>query len=146
MRGMSLFGGHWFGIFDPFSFFYRALSTSVFPAFHIAVEDTSTAIYNEDPKIFGFHLTSITEPVYKQFRTHISKMSQKTFYTEGTVIAFTLILITGLNLFDLVSGVGYSRWRSFRFLSQKPNYDFPMTKIPAECAVYVVGCPAGHHT
>jgi len=97
MLGMSLFGGHWFGIFDPFSFFYRALSTSVFPAFHIAVEDTSTAIYNEDPKIFGFHLTSITEPVYKQFRTHISKMSQKTFYTEGTVIAFTLILITGLN-------------------------------------------------
>ncbi len=97
MLGMSLFGGHWFGIFDPFSFFYRALATGVFPAFHVAVEESSTAIYKEDPKILGFRIAKISEPIYKQFRTHVFRMSQKTFYTEGTLITFTLLLVIGLN-------------------------------------------------
>ncbi|MCA1901163.1 MAG: 4Fe-4S binding protein [Candidatus Hydrogenedens sp.] len=97
MLGMSLFGGHWFGIFDPFSFFYRALSTGVFPAIHIGVEEASTAIYREDPKILGLRITKITEPIYQKLRTDIFRMTQKTFYTEGTIIFFTLIFVTGLN-------------------------------------------------
>ncbi len=97
MLGMSLFGGHWFGIFDPFSFFYRSLATGVFPAFQIAVEDASTAIYKEDPKIAGFPISKISEPIYKRFRIHVFRMTQKTFYTEGTIIIFTLLLVIGLN-------------------------------------------------
>ncbi|MCX8064932.1 MAG: 4Fe-4S binding protein [Candidatus Hydrogenedentes bacterium] len=95
--GMSIFGTQWFGILDPFSFFYRTLTTSVFPAFQVASEDISNLIYQKDPNILGFHLTYISEPVRNFLRNYVFKMTQRPYYTEGTLLFITLLLVTGLN-------------------------------------------------
>lgn len=97
MLGMGIFGGHWFGIFDPFSFFYRSLSTGIFPAFQTAIEDVSTAIYKTEAKTNRFILSRITEPIYAQFRKHVFRMTQRPYFTEGTIITFTFLLVIGLN-------------------------------------------------
>ncbi len=95
--GMSVFGAQWFGILDPFSFFYRPPPTSVSPAVQVAVEDTTNLIYQKDPHIWKLHLTSISEPIYKFFRGYIFKMTQRPYYTEGTLLFITLFIVTGLN-------------------------------------------------
>lgn len=95
--GMSIFGTQWFGILDPFSFFYRTLTTSVFPAVQVATEDVSNLIYQKDPHLLGLHLTYISEPIRNFFRHYVFKMTQRPYYTEGTLLFLTLVVVTGLN-------------------------------------------------
>lgn len=144
--GMSLFGAHWFGMLDPFSFFYRTLTTSVFPAVQTALEESTNFIYQKDPHILGFRLTYISEPIYKISRNYIFKMTQRPYYTEGTLLFITLIVVTGLNF------VRPRFWCRYicplggflGLLSQKPILRlFNDASTCTNCRLCSKSCPAG---
>jgi len=93
---MALFGVQWTGIFDPIPLLYRSVATAVLPATQYAVQEPATAIYKADPKIGGFHLTSISEPVYEFSRDAIFRVERQSFL-QSTGIAFLFIGIVALN-------------------------------------------------
>ena len=95
---MAAFGCHWIGIFDPLSTFYRSIVTAGWPATQYAVEEASTAVYQSDPHLGGFHLTSITEPVYKFFRDRLFQQADRQTFLGGTLLGAFLLAILLLNL------------------------------------------------
>lgn len=93
---MAVFGAHWIGIFDPIPLLYRSVTTGVLPATQYAIEDTSTAVYQTDPKLGPLHLTSLTEPPYRFARDHVFRAERQTF-TGGTLILLLFCGIVALN-------------------------------------------------
>ncbi len=92
---MALFGGHWIGVFDPFSLLYRSTTVVVYPGLQYAIEDGSTAVYQGDPHVGPLHLTAITEPVYRFFRDHVFSSERQVF--RGSTLVF-LVFVTALAL------------------------------------------------
>jgi len=91
---MALFGVHWIGVLDPFSFLYRSGVTAVLPAIQYGVEDASTAIYVADPKIGPFRATSVSEPVYRFLRDQVFRAPGQAFYGSiGVGILFVAVLV-----------------------------------------------------
>ncbi|MFH1278082.1 MAG: 4Fe-4S dicluster domain-containing protein [Candidatus Eisenbacteria bacterium] len=94
---LSLLGGHWIGVFDPFALFYRSVATGLLPAAQYAVEGSSTAVYEADPHIGAFHFTSITEPVYRFFRDTVFVV-KRTVFTGNTLLFLIFLAAVLLNL------------------------------------------------
>jgi MauM/NapG family ferredoxin protein len=94
---MAAFGVHWIGIFDPLSLLYRSITAAVLPAVQYIVDDASTAVYQADPTIGSFEVTSATEPVYEFFRDEIFVAERQTF-TNALVIGLVFVGIVALNL------------------------------------------------
>ncbi len=94
---MAVFGGHWIGILDPFSFFYRAMTLAVVPGVQYAVEDGSTAVFHADPHLGPLHATSLTEPVYELLRDHVLVAPRQTFHA-GVLVGSLFIAVLLLNL------------------------------------------------
>ncbi len=94
---MAVFGVHWFGVLDPISLTYRSLTFFVLPAAQYAIEDGSTAVFQSDPAIGPFHITSITEPVYGFFREQVFAVKGQAF-RNALLVAGVFIGILGLNL------------------------------------------------
>jgi len=93
-----LFGLNLFGLFDPFSFFYRSLATVVFPAFNDAVTTLFTWVYQADPGLGKLKVTAITEPVYEVLRRHALSASQQHYH--GTLlIALVFVAVVFLNFY-----------------------------------------------
>lgn len=94
---LAVCGIQWVVLFDPIVIMVRTTTTALLPALQWAVEDASTAIYQEDPALGDWHLTSITEPVYETIRDHTFVTPGQAFVGSGLVLAF-FVLIVGLNV------------------------------------------------
>ena len=58
----ALAGANVVGWLDPFSFFFRSLSTSIYPAMNKALVGLFTWIYDANPGVGPVRLTAVTEP------------------------------------------------------------------------------------
>ncbi len=98
MLSGCLLGLNLFGLFDPFSFFYRSMATVVFPAFNDAVTTFFTWVYQADPGVGRLKATAITEPIYEVLRRHALPASQPHYH--GTLlIALLFVAVVFLNLY-----------------------------------------------
>ncbi len=93
---MSLFGGHWVGVFDPLSIMCRSLTTLAFPAAQYLVADGANAVYDADPRLGPLRLTLLTEPAYRFARDDVFRVNRQTFAGGLPVLAF-FVLIVALN-------------------------------------------------
>lgn len=86
------------GWLDPFSFLYRSTATVVYPMANNAVVTVFGWIYQTDPGVGRFKVSTVSEPVYGVLRRHFLASSQPHFY--GTFsIALLFFTILFLNLF-----------------------------------------------
>ena len=90
---MAAFGAQWLVLLDPLVIFYRTTATTLLPATQYAVEGTTTAIYQEDPTIFGWELTTVTEPVYRWYRNHVIVKPGQAFYSTPLILGFFIALV-----------------------------------------------------
>lgn len=86
----AVFGLNLSGWIDPFSFLFRSLTVSVFPAFHRAVYGIFAWIYRSDPGIGSIRLTAVSEPTYEFLKNHILPGEQSHY--SGTVLIGLLFL------------------------------------------------------
>ncbi|MGC9327308.1 MAG: 4Fe-4S binding protein, partial [Candidatus Hinthialibacter sp.] len=94
----ALFGINAVGWMDPFSFFYRAMATSIYPAVNWGLEHFFTWVYLNDPHFGPLHASSITEPIYDRLRDGFLS-NQQPVYVGGTLIGLLFIFIVGLNFY-----------------------------------------------
>jgi polyferredoxin len=86
------------GWFDPFSFLFRGVATVLYPMFDDATKSSFGWIYQADPGIGRFKVTTVSEPVYEVLRRHVLAAAQPHFY--GTlVIALLFFAVLFLNLY-----------------------------------------------
>lgn len=90
---MALFGVQWLVLFDPLVILYRTLATTIWPATQGAIEGSSTAIYQADPHVSGWHVTAVTEPVYRFLRDHLFVTQHQAFLNTGAVLGFFLFIV-----------------------------------------------------
>lgn len=93
---LALFGVQWLVLVDPLVILYRTLTVALWPAAQGGVESTATAIYQADPGVGTWRVTSVTEPVYRTVRDLLFVKQQQSFLNSGFVLGFFLF-ITGLN-------------------------------------------------
>ncbi len=72
------------GWLDPFSFLFRGTALVAYPMFDDATKSAFGWIYQTDPAVGRFHVTSATEPVYEVLRRHVLATVQPHF--AGTVL------------------------------------------------------------
>jgi polyferredoxin len=90
----ALFGVNLAGWIDPFSFFYRAMATAVFPAFNAGIQGVFDWFYEVNP----LHLSAVSEPIYRVLRNHFLMMGQPHFFWGALLgVLFGAVII--LNLF-----------------------------------------------
>ena len=75
----SLLGLNLAGWIDPFSFLFRGTAMVVYPMLDDATKSSFGWVYQSDPAIHGFHLTSATEPVYDVLRRTVLSAAQPHF-------------------------------------------------------------------
>ncbi len=86
------------GVFDPFSFFYRTMATSIYPAFAWGTEQFFTWLYYTDPGIGPVRVTLVSEPVYAFLRDHMLP-HEPVAYFGGVLIGFVFLLLVVMALF-----------------------------------------------
>ncbi|MBN2328470.1 MAG: 4Fe-4S binding protein [Candidatus Omnitrophica bacterium] len=94
----AVFGVNAVGWMDPFSFFYRAMATSIYPAVNWGLEYFFTWVYLNDPHFGPLHAASFTEPIYDRLRDGFLS-NQQPVYAGGTLIGLLFIFIVGLNFY-----------------------------------------------
>ncbi len=86
------------GWFDPFSFLYRSTTLVLYPGLNDGTAWIFGWIYQHDPSLGSFKVTSISEPVYEFLRHSVLPNAQPYFY--GTVlIAVVFFAVVLLNLY-----------------------------------------------
>ncbi len=90
---MALVGGHWIAIFDPLVLLYRTTATAIYPALQESIESTSHAVFQADPHVGDWHLTSLTEPVYQFFRDHVFVIPKQAFLGTGVIWTVFLVIV-----------------------------------------------------
>lgn len=90
---MALLGGHWITIFDPLVLLYRTVTTSLLPAAQWGIETGANAVYQADPRMGGFKLTSVTEPAYQYLRNHVFVIPKQAFLGTGLILAFFIAIV-----------------------------------------------------
>lgn len=93
-----LIGVNLAGWLDPFSFFYRSLTIAVLPLINAGIHGFFTWIYEADPAIFGWHLTSVSEPTYSFLREYFLYFEPAYFY-GAVVIGLLFAAVVLLNLY-----------------------------------------------
>ncbi len=93
---MAVFGVHWIGILDPLALFYRSLAVVAYPAAQYAVDDASTSIFQADPSIGSFEITSVSEPAYRFMRDRVFRVGRQAF-VGGATIGLIFLGLAGLN-------------------------------------------------
>lgn len=96
---LAALGVQWPVLLDPFALLYRSMVAGVLPGVQWAVEASSTAVYQRDPALFGWHVTSVTEPVYEVFRDYVFVTERQAFVGGGLILGFLLFTL-GLNYFQ----------------------------------------------
>jgi MauM/NapG family ferredoxin protein len=90
---MAVFGGHWVTIFDPLVLLYRTTTTALLPGVQWAAEEGSTAVYQADPGIGQWRVTTWTEPAYEFLRDHVFVTARQTFVSGGLTFAVFVALV-----------------------------------------------------
>ncbi|HRX85405.1 MAG TPA: 4Fe-4S binding protein [Phycisphaerae bacterium] len=90
---MCVFGVQWLTLLDPFAILYRTTTTALWPAAQQAVEEGAYAVYQADPHVGSWHLTSWTEPPYQLLRDHVFVVPAQAFLGGGLILAFFLITV-----------------------------------------------------
>jgi polyferredoxin len=86
------------GWFDPFSFLYRSTALVAYPAVNDGAKSLFGWIYQTDPNIGSFKVTSASEPIYEFLRRTVLATTQPYFY--GTfLIAVLFLAVLLLNLY-----------------------------------------------
>jgi len=94
----ALVGTNLVGWLDPFSFFFRSLSTSIYPAINKGIVVLFTWIYDANPGVRSVRLTSVTEPVYSVLRKYFLAADQP-YYWGGLLIGALFLAVVALNFF-----------------------------------------------
>lgn len=98
MLGLALVGVNLAGWLDPFSFFYRALATSVFPAVNAGIVAVFSWIYSANPGVGSVRVTVVSEPVYDVLRKYFLAVKQPHYY-GGVLIGILFGGIVALNFY-----------------------------------------------
>jgi polyferredoxin len=92
----ALLGANVVGWLDPFSFFFRSLSTSIYPAINRALVVVFTWIYDANPGVGPVRLTLVTEPLYGFLRKYFLAVEQP-YYWGSLLIGTLFIVVVALN-------------------------------------------------
>jgi len=92
----ALLGANVVGWLDPFSFFFRSLSTSIYPAINKALVAVFTWIYDANPGVGPVRLTLVTEPIYGFLRKYFLAVEQP-YYWGSLLIGTLFITVVALN-------------------------------------------------
>lgn len=92
----ALLGTNVIGWLDPFSFFFRSLSTSIYPAVNSAIVRLFTWTYNTNPGVGPVRLSLVTEPIYAVLRAHFLAVEQP-YYWGSLLIGVLFIAVVALN-------------------------------------------------
>ena len=92
----SLVGLNLVGWLDPFSFFFRSLATSIYPALNSGITELATWLYDEDPGIGAVRVTLASETAFGFLRENFLAVEQPQ-YAWGVAIGFLFVAIVGLN-------------------------------------------------
>ena len=92
----SLVGLNLVGWLDPFSFFFRSLGTSIYPALNSGITELATWLYEKDPGIGSVKITMVSEPVYSFLRDHFLAV-ERPQYAWGVAIGLLFVGAVGLN-------------------------------------------------
>jgi len=95
---MAALGVHWVCVLDPLVLLYRTSTTALLPAGQRAVEESRTAVLQDDPHVGPLHLTAVTEPVYGFLHDHIFVAPYQTFLGGG-LIALLFVATLALNAY-----------------------------------------------
>jgi polyferredoxin len=86
------------GWLDPFSFLFRSLATSIFPAFNRGIVVLFTWLYDVNPGVGAVRATVVTEPVYDFLRKHVLAVEQP-HYFGSALIGVLFLTVIALNFF-----------------------------------------------
>jgi polyferredoxin len=86
------------GWFDPFSFLFRSLATSIYPALNKATVAVFTWIYDVNPGVGPVRLTVVSEPIYSFLRDHLLAVEQP-FFHATLLIGVLFVAVVALNFF-----------------------------------------------
>jgi MauM/NapG family ferredoxin protein len=92
----ALLGANVVGWLDPFSFFFRSLSTSIYPVINKVLVAVFTWIYDANPGVGPVRLTLLTEPIYGFLRKHFLAVEQP-YYWGSLLIGALFIAVVALN-------------------------------------------------
>ncbi|HUN80620.1 MAG TPA: 4Fe-4S binding protein [Phycisphaerae bacterium] len=92
----SIFGVSWLVLLDPQVLLFRTVTTAIWPLAQGGIEDAATAIYSNDPHLGSWHLTSLSEPIFRAVHDHAIVKSQQSFLGSGLILAVFLAIL-GLN-------------------------------------------------
>jgi polyferredoxin len=92
----ALLGADVVGWLDPFSFFFRSLSTSIYPAVNKALVAVFTWVYDANPGVGPVRLTLATEPVYSFLRKYLLAPAQP-YYLGSLLIGSLFVAVVALN-------------------------------------------------
>jgi polyferredoxin len=98
LAGCALLGVNLAGWLDPFSFFFRSLGISIYPAVSDAVVRSFGWIYDLNPGIGPVRLTAVSEPVYDYLRRHFLALHQP-HYSSNVLMGFLFVTVVALNFF-----------------------------------------------
>lgn len=96
--GAAFLGANVAGWLDPFSFFFRSLTTSIYPAINSAIVAFFTWTYNVNPGIGSVRLSLVTEPIYSFLRTHFLAVEQP-YYSGSLLLGVLFIGVVALNFY-----------------------------------------------
>jgi MauM/NapG family ferredoxin protein len=85
-------GSSWLVLLDPLVILQRSAATALLPALQACVEDGATAIYQSDPGVGSWRVTTVTEPAYSWLRDHAFVKSQQAFLAAVPVLGFLMAL------------------------------------------------------
>lgn len=141
---MALFGGHWIGVFDPISLFYRTMATALYPGVQYSVEDASTALYKSDPAVGPLRVTAVSEPIYRTLRDKVFVRKRQAFLNGTAIFAFFI----GIVLLNLYRRRFWCRYVCplgglLGTCSQRPVLRLEQNERCTNCGMCAKVCPAG---
>jgi len=92
----ALVGADVVGWLDPFSFFFRSLSTAIYPALNKCIVAVFTWAYDANPGVGPVRLTLVTEPIYGVLRNYFLAAAQP-YYWGSLLIGTLFVLVVVLN-------------------------------------------------
>jgi polyferredoxin len=96
--GSALVGFNLAGWLDPFSFLYRSMAVSVYPAIQSGIQGLFGWIYQTNPGMGRLRLTDVSEPVYEVLRRYFLAVEQPHYYW-GLLIGVLFFAAVGLNFY-----------------------------------------------
>jgi polyferredoxin len=99
----AVFGLHWVVVLDPIVWLTRSTATGLVPAARWAAEESSTAVFQADPKISSWHLSDATDPAYQFLRDNVFQapgqdiLNRQAFVGGGLILGL-LAVVVALNV------------------------------------------------